>query len=52
MSDIVIGDDIDEIIERIDQLLEDEQMDDAVELVEAAIERHPNSITLLSLIHI
>ena len=46
MSDIVIGDDIDEIIERIDQLLEDEQMDDAVELVEAAIERHPNSITL------
>lgn len=46
MSDIVIGDDIDEIIEQIDQLLEDENMDEAIELVEAAIERHPDALAL------
>jgi tetratricopeptide (TPR) repeat protein len=38
-----VGDDVEQILEDINDLIEDDELDEALELVEAAVEKHPDS---------
>lgn len=46
MSDFEIGDDVDQIIERFDEMLFDDEMEQAREFIDAAIAAHPEEVKL------